>query len=393
MFVARPAFCLVATLPNVCSTIGVQQVNGFRPSAHGTPALRRVALQCQLGEVQYDNGYIHSTNMRLSGVEETGDRFTKNEMEGDASDGEQAGGEGGISGGDGDGGGGGGGGQKNDGNKDGDDAYESLPNDMQLALAYGSLTRDGLTQYFKWIRNPLMRMMMNVRAFRSRALADQTFLFKLVVQEIVGNGTALLSELAVRGKDIVDELEYVASDLIVGTVVEAAFVWCLAPTLQIPTSKTWLSKYISSLPSNMFQPSSALQTFRLSQRAMSFVYGGVQYAAIGFAAGIIGTGITYALIETRKRLDKMYAPERPLPDVLSNSAAWAAFMMASSNTRFQLVEGLELGIARTFAGSASGVVNGGIIALRLLNNYWGGVQFVQFFRFLGLHATGEPQQA
>ncbi|KAI0561272.1 hypothetical protein FGB62_88g04 [Gracilaria domingensis] len=287
------------------------------------------------------------------------------------------------------GGGGRGGGSAGGSGGGGYDGYE-LPEDLKQALAFGSLTQESLRRYFNALKNPLLRLLMAIPAYRTRALADSAFFFKLMVQELIGNGTALASEIAVRGKDIVHELEYVASDLIVGTVVEAAFVWLLAPTLSLPSaSGSSLSCFLSSLPSNIFQRSTAIQQFTLTQRAASFVYAGIQYTLIGFVAGIVGTAITYGLIEGRKRLDKTYEPERPMPAVIPNSAAWGVFMGVSSNTRFQLVEGLELGIAKLFAGRANSVVNGSIIALRFANNYWGGVQFVQFFRYLGLHATGE----
>lgn len=274
-----------------------------------------------------------------------------------------------------------------------EDSGGPLPDDIRIALASGVLSKDSLARYYAALGNPLTKLCLSIPAFRSRFLADSAFVFKLLVQELIGNGTALASEIAVRGKDIVHELEYVASDLIVGTVVEAAFVWLLAPTLPLPTSgQSAIAKYFSSLPANVFQRSTAMQHFSLSQRAVSFFYAGAQYAIIGVVAGIVGTAITYGIIESRKYLDKSYKPERPLPAVLPNSAGWGTFMAVSSNTRFQIVEGMELGIAQMFAARGDGFVNSGIIALRFANNYWGGVQFVQFFRYLGLHATGENDE-
>lgn len=269
----------------------------------------------------------------------------------------------------------------------------SLPDDMKAALSYGSLTREALQRYRDALKRPLLRLLLAIPAFRSRFLADPQFLFKLLVQEVVGNGTALAGEICVRGHDIVHELEYVASDLIVGTVIEAAFVWLLTPTLTLPTaaSASWLSRYIASLPAHAFQPASALQSFSATQRVASFVYGAAQYAAVGFAGGVVGTAITYALLKLRKQLDPAYSPARPMPPVIPNSLGWAAFMGVSCNTRFQLVEGLELAVAKMFAGSSESLVNGAIVTLRFANNYYGGVQFVQFFRAIGLHATGDEE--
>lgn len=285
------------------------------------------------------------------------------------------------------------GGGRSDSNDD--PADDSLPEDMKAALLYGSLSRDAISRYYKALRNPLIKLFLSVPSFRSRFLMDSSFLFKLLVQEIIGNGTALASEIAVRGKDIANELEYVASDLIVGTVIEAAFVWLLAPTITLPNSasSSIIAKYFSSLPASIFQSSTAVQSYSILQRLVSFFYAAAQYAAIGFAGGVIGTAITYALLETRKKLDKDYKPLRPMPPVIPNSLGWAAFMAVSSNTRFQVVEGLEMGAARLLRKTSQSLVNYTIIALRFINNYWGGVQFVRFFRAIGLHATGDEGDA
>lgn len=287
-----------------------------------------------------------------------------------------------------------GGGSNNDdfGANDGDD---ELPDDIKKALAYGSITRSDVQRYLKAIRNPFLRLFLSIPGFRTRFIADSAFCFKLLVQEIIGNGTALAGEIAVRGKEIVDEVEYVASDLIVGTVIEAAFVWLLAPTMRLPTAAnaSALSKYFAALPSNFFQPSSALVSFTITQRIAAFFYAAVQYAAIGLGGGIVGTAITYSLLEARKLIDSTYKPVRPMPPVIPNSLGWAAFMGVSANTRFQLVEGLELGVTRLLTSYSQSFVNSAILVLRFLNNYWGGVQFVRFFRAIGLHATAEEDRA
>lgn len=270
---------------------------------------------------------------------------------------------------------------------------DHLPNDVKAALAYGSIKHDDVQRYLKALRNPFLRFCLMLPSFRSRFMADKTFFFKLLVQEVVGNGTALAGEIAVRGKEIIDELEYVASDLIIGTVIEAAFVWLLAPTMRLPATAnaSALSKYFAALPSSMFQPSSAIASFTVSQRLVAFIYAAIQYAAIGLGGGIIGTGITYSLLKARKLVDTTYKPKRPMPPVIPNSVGWAAFMGLSANTRFQFVEGLELVTARLLSSYPQSFVNSAIFILRFLNNYWGGVQFVRFFRAIGLHATAEDE--
>lgn len=301
----------------------------------------------------------------------------------------------------------GGGGHGNDGsdssgNNEGGSADENLPQDVQQALAAGVLSADALARYYSYARsgNPLMRLLIAIPSFRTRVLADSAFFFKLLVQELIGNGTGLASEIAVRGKDIVDELEYVASDLIVGTVVEAAFVWLLAPRVIVTAADAasaskgmlaGLGRYLESLPANAFEQATKARAYTIGMRGASFVYAGLQYAAIGMVAGVVGTAITYALLEGRKLMDPSYKPMREMPPILANSAGWAAFMALSSNTRFQVVEGMERGLHAVLKGDGmqNGLLKASIIALRFGNNYWGGVQFVKFFRFLGLHEVAE----
>jgi Protein RETICULATA-related len=299
------------------------------------------------------------------------------------------------------GGGHSGGGGGGDGASSEDD---SLPADVQQALAAGVLSAEALARYRSYALggNPLMRLLVAVPSFRTRVLADAGFVFKLLAQELIGNGTALASEFAVRGKDIVNELEYVVSDVIVGTVVEAAFVWLLAPrmagavasaTATAGARSSGLASLLNSLPANAFEASTAARSFSLQLRVLSFVYAGLQYAAIGMVAGVVGTAITYGLLETRKAFDASYVPDRPMPPIFSNSVAWAAFMGLSSNTRFQAVEGIERVLPLVMRGSsvADSALKFSVVALRFGNNYWGGVQFIQFMRFLGLHATGEEE--
>lgn len=290
-----------------------------------------------------------------------------------------------------------GGGGKNWDHEYGEDGeMVPLPEDLSWGLRNGTLDEGVLMRWKESVRGGgLMSLLMNWGEFRRRMLADERFFFKLMSQIVIGNGTSLMGEIQVRGKDIADEAEYVAADLIVGTVVEAAFVWILAPMIRkaprggVGGGKRVVEKFLNSLPANAFEVAAKGKSFSIAQRIASFFYAGAQYAAVGLGAGVVGMGITYALIESRKALDKSFEPKRPMPDLWGSSVGWAAFMAISSNTRFQIVEGLETALARSLAGKADMALKASIIALRFGNNYWGGVQFVQFFRYLGLHATEE----
>jgi hypothetical protein len=243
------------------------------------------------------------------------------------------------------------------------------------------------------------------RFFRDRVLADPEFIFKLLAQEYIGNGTQLVGEFLVRGREIVDELEYVLSDLIVGTVVEASFVVLLAPSVPFPQmyqqasgtfQRGWWQqlwnhylKWAQSLPANAFEKSMPpLRVYSLPSRIFTVLHTSTQYFMIGFACGIVGTAITYGLLGIRQTFDPAYKPVRPMPPVVPNSIGWGAFMALSSNPRFQLVEGLERLSHMIFAKQPFWN-RSLIVSLRFLNNFYGGIHFVQFFRWAGLQATGD----
>jgi len=274
----------------------------------------------------------------------------------------------------------------------------SLPPDLAAAVAAGTVSADTLGRYLHLVRpggNALLSWATaNVASFRNRLLADEAFLFKLAAQEVIGNGTALVGEVAVRGPAIMEELEYVGADVAVGTVVEAAFVWLLAPltpharaAAAAAAAGSPLRAALAALPASVCEASSPGRAYTVAQRAASFVVTGGQYAVIGFGAGLVGTALTYGVIQARRALDAAYVPDRPQPAVIPNSAAWAAFMAGSSNVRFQAVDGVELAVDRALGGRRPGVLRVTILGLRTANNLLGGIQFVQFMRWLGLQST------
>ncbi|KAK4529484.1 hypothetical protein CCYA_CCYA01G0341 [Cyanidiococcus yangmingshanensis] len=281
---------------------------------------------------------------------------------------------------------------------------ESLPPELIEAVRRCWIERRTLARYLAQDRG-LVGWLLQWRFFRDRVLADPEFIFKLLAQEYIGNGTQLVGEFLVRGREIVDELEYVLSDLIVGTVVEASFVVLLAPSVPFPQMQHELSatfqrgwwqtrwnrylQWAQSLPANAFEKSiPPLRVYPLPSRVLTVLHTSAQYFLIGFACGIVGTAITYGLLGVRRTFDPAYKPARPMPPVVPNSVGWGAFMALSSNPRFQLVEGLERLSHMLLANHAlwNRVF---IVTLRFMNNFYGGINFVQFFRWAGLQATGD----
>lgn len=297
---------------------------------------------------------------------------------------------------------------------------QSLPPDLILAVEGGLMTAAQLQAYLRFVEaflrllsaylntkislglslQPFCRfdagafgfLVRAVKPFRDRFLCDEQFFFKLLAQELIGNGTSLAGEFIERGKDIVDEIEYVVSDLVIGTVVEAAFVWLLAarvpfPSLQSLSVPPW-KKLLESLPASFFEANTAQRSYSLMQRVASVVWVSAQYMAMGFGCGIVGTVLVFGMLEARKVFQPEYEPLRRMPEVIPNSLGWGLFMASSSNLRFQLVEGIELGLAHLLK-SQDTALKALIILIRFANNLYGGVQFVQFFRALGLQDVAD----
>lgn len=273
--------------------------------------------------------------------------------------------------------------------------FHSLPDDLKRAIQTGVISRSTLSYFLLQLQNPFLGWALRIfQPLRNRVLADKDFLYKVLVQEIVGNGTALIGEVMVRKKEILDEMEYVLSDMVVGLVVEATFVWLLAPanpfpTLQKTSSSRGLANIISKLPANMFEASSPSRTYNIYQRCLSFLWAGIQYSVIGIGAGLVGTGLTYGMLQLRKQFQPNYRIRRRLPPIIANSLGWGAYMFLSANPRFQLVEGLERLCGIIFAQKLGWLLKFCIFVLRFGNNLYGGIQFVQFFRTLGLQSTDD----
>lgn len=87
---------------------------------------------------------------------------------------------------------------------------------------------------------------------------------------------------------------------------------------------------------NMFQSG-----FSLDKRLINFAYKGTIFAAIGMAAGTVGTAVSNGLLALRKQLDPTFTTQNEPPTVLGNAACWALHMGISSNLRYQMLGGID----------------------------------------------------
>ncbi|KAJ4969593.1 hypothetical protein NE237_002692 [Protea cynaroides] len=268
----------------------------------------------------------------------------------------------------------------------------SLPSDMLEAARTVGIRKVLLDRYLDlqgsfW---PLGFAMRSCSLLRNRMLADPAFLFKVGTEIVIDSCSATLAEVQKRGEDFWAEFELYVADLLVGTVVNIALVAMLAPYVRFgqPTvSKGFLGRLQAAnatLPSSVFEAERPGCRFTVQQRIATYFYKGVLYGSVGFACGLIGQGIAN-LIMTAKRSVRKSDKDVPVPPLLKSAALWGVFLGVSSNTRYQIVNGLErLVEASPMAKGLPPVAMAFTVGVRFANNIYGGMQFVDWARLSGV---------
>uniref|UniRef100_A0A0D9WX37 Uncharacterized protein n=1 Tax=Leersia perrieri TaxID=77586 RepID=A0A0D9WX37_9ORYZ len=312
-------------------------------------------------------------------------------------------------GGDGDNGGGGGGG--GDGGDEGDDEFGpilsfdqvvqevekrginllSLPSDMIEAAKSVGIQKLLLLRYLDmqasaWPLGPAIR---SSSILRNRMLVDPSFLFKIGTEIVIDTCCATFAEVQKRGEEFWSEFELYAADMLVGVVVNVALVGMLAPYARFgggSASEGLLGRVrhaYDSLPSSVFEAERPGYSFSIQQRIGTYFFKGILYGAVGFFCGLVGQGIAN-LIMTAKRSVKKSEDDVPVPPLLKTSALWGAFLGVSSNTRYQIINGLERVVeASPVAKRVPAVSLAFTVGVRFANNIYGGMQFVDWARMTG----------
>ncbi|GER54390.1 hypothetical protein STAS_31967 [Striga asiatica] len=277
----------------------------------------------------------------------------------------------------------------------------SLPADMLEAAKTVGLRKVLLLRYLDlqgsvW---PLGFFMRSCAMLRKRMLADPSFLFKIGTEIVIDSCCATFAEVKKRGKDFWAEFELYTADLLVGVVVNVALVGMLAPYARIgqPSSSQGLLgrmlRAYGALPSRhvliplaftpVFEAERPGSQFSVNQRIATYFYKGILYGLVGFGCGIIGQGIAN-LIMTAKRNIKKSEDDIPVPPLIKSAALWGVFLAVSSNTRYQIINGLERIVeASPLAKKVPPVAMAFTVGVRFANNVYGGMQFVDWARLSG----------
>jgi len=122
--------------------------------------------------------------------------------------------------------------------------------------------------------------------------------------------------------------------------------------------------------------------FSATQRAACFGSKAVQFSCLGAATSAAGQALTKGLVGARRRLQPGGGSDDvQLAPILPTSCAYAAFMGASSNTRYQLVNTFEALALPAFPAPTRNVVSA---AVRTGNNFIGSSNWIWWAKRCGL---------
>ncbi|KAF8690533.1 hypothetical protein HU200_040895 [Digitaria exilis] len=267
----------------------------------------------------------------------------------------------------------------------------SLPADMVEAAKSVGIQKLLLLRYLDmqasaWPLGPAIR---SCSLLRNRMLVDPAFLFKIGTEIVIDTCCATFAEVQKRGEEFWSEFELYAADMLVGVVVNVALVGMLAPYARFggrSASEGLLGRVrhaYDALPSSVFEAERPGYNFSVQQRIGTYFFKGILYGCVGFGCGIVGQGIAN-LIMTAKRSVKKSEDDVPVPPLLKTSALWGVFLGVSSNTRYQIINGLErLVEASPVAKRVPAASLAFTVGVRFANNVYGGMQFVDWARMTG----------
>lgn len=268
----------------------------------------------------------------------------------------------------------------------------TLPSDILEAAKTTGIRELILMRYLELqgSAGPLGFLMRHCAILRNRMLADPAFLFKIGTEIVIDSCCATFAEVQKRGKDFWTEFELYLADLLVGVVVNVALVGMLAPYVRIGNRSAsagflgGFSRACRDLPSSVFEAERPGCRFSVKQRMASYLYTGVLQGAVGFGCGIFGQGIAN-LIMTAKRSIRKSDEDIPVPPLIKSAVLWGAFLAISSNTRYQVINGLERVVeASPLAKNIPPVAMAFTVGVRFANNVYGGMQFVDWARWSGV---------
>ncbi|XP_027190424.1 protein RETICULATA-RELATED 5, chloroplastic isoform X1 [Cicer arietinum] len=270
---------------------------------------------------------------------------------------------------------------------------DALPQDLQKGIDLGLVSPEVLQNFFDLEKYPLLSELTHrFQGFRERLLADPKFLHRLAIEEAISVTTTLLAQYQKRKENFFQEIDYVITDTVRGSVVDFFTVWLPAPTLSFLSyaddmnAPDTLIGLLGSIPDNAFQKNPVGTNWNLSHRVASVVFGGLKLAGVGFVSSIGAVASSNSLFAVRKFLSPAIIADQQIArsPILKTAVVYACFLGISANLRYQIIAGVvEHRISDQFS-SQTFLVNMLSFVARTINSYWGTQQWIDLARSTGL---------
>ncbi|XP_008799815.2 protein RETICULATA-RELATED 5, chloroplastic-like [Phoenix dactylifera] len=274
---------------------------------------------------------------------------------------------------------------------------EALPQDLQKGLDLGVVSPEILQNFFDLERYPLISELIHrFQGFRERLLADPKFLHRLAIEEAISITTTLLAQYERRKGRFLEEIDYVLTDTIRGSVVDFFTVWLPAPTLSFlsyaddsssPENLELLNGLLRSLPDNAFQKNTVGKDWNLNQRFASVFIGGFKLAGVGFISSVgagVASDVVYAIRQILRPSFTVNEKRKRSP-IFKSAIINGCFLGMSANLRYQVIAGIvEHRISDELLSYQPLLSNILSFSVRTVNSYWGTQQWIDLARFTGL---------
>uniref|UniRef100_A0ACD5TGC5 Uncharacterized protein n=1 Tax=Avena sativa TaxID=4498 RepID=A0ACD5TGC5_AVESA len=280
---------------------------------------------------------------------------------------------------------------------------EALPQDLQKGIDLGVVSPEILQNFFDLEKYPAMTELIHrFQGFRERLLADPKFLQRLAIEEAISITTTLLAQYERRKGRFFEEIDYVITDTVRGSVVDFFTVWLPAPTISVLSyadndsgqSLDFVKGLLGSLPDNAFQKNVFGQNWNTNQRVAAVIFGGLKLAGVGFISSIgagVSSDLLYAVRGVLKPSVSVEVGRKRAP-ILKSAAVYSCFLGTSANLRYQIIAGLlEHRLGESLATRYNQPLLAGLLSFvaRTVNSYLGTQQWVDLARYTGLQKIKE----
>ncbi|KAK6929516.1 hem-binding uptake, Tiki superfamily, ChaN [Dillenia turbinata] len=275
---------------------------------------------------------------------------------------------------------------------------DALPQDLQKGLDLGLISPEVLQNFFDLERYPVISELTHkFQGFRERLLADPQFLHRLAIEEAISITTTVLAQYERRRERFFEELDYVITDTVRGSVVDFFTVWLPAPTLSflsyaeevdMPDGIDAIKGLLGSIPDNAFQKSLAGKDWGVSHRVASVLVSGMKLAGVGFISSIGAVAASNILYAIRKVFNPQVATKQlnKRSPILKTAVVYGSFLGTSANLRYQIIAGIVEHRISDQLSSQPLLINAISFVVRTVNSYWGTQQWVDLARFTGLQS-------